>query len=102
MEIEFTWDPAKARSNLAKHSVDFEDAKQAFFDPFLIIVEDCEVEGEVRYQAIGRGAASPLLLTVFVDRSNENREMIRIISAREANKYEQRAYADQFEEGYQN
>ena len=54
------------------------------------------------YQAIGHGTGGPLLLTVFVDRSREDRKIIRIISAREANKYEQRAYADQFEEGHRN
>jgi len=72
LEIEFTRDAAKARSNLAKHSVNFEDAKRAFSDPFLIIVEDCEVEGEIRYQAIGRGESGPLLLTVFADRSRDD------------------------------
>jgi len=57
MEIEFSWDPKKAKRNLAKHGVSFGTAKQVFFDPCLIIVEDCEFGGEVRYQAIGHSAS---------------------------------------------
>jgi uncharacterized DUF497 family protein len=45
LEIEFTWNPKKAKRTLTKHRVSFEKAKQAFFDPHLIVVEDCEIEG---------------------------------------------------------
>jgi hypothetical protein len=99
VEIEFTWDPQKAKGNLRKHRVSFEAAKQVFFDPYLVVVEDCEVDGEIRYHALGRAGSGPLLLTVFVDRSDDDQEIIRIISAREADQYEQRTYAGQFEEG---
>ena len=34
--IEFEWDPAKARSNLAKHGIDFETASYVFGDPFAL------------------------------------------------------------------
>jgi len=37
-----------------------------------------------------------LLLVVFVDRSDEEQEIIHIISARKAEEYEQRTYASQF------
>jgi len=100
MEIEFAWDPKKAKRNVEKHGVNFAVAKQVFFDPHLIVVEDCEVRGEIRYQAIGHIASGPLLVTVFVDRSDLHREIIRIISARKANQYEQATYIDQFEEGH--
>jgi|SRR5665213_2986733 len=100
MVTEFIWDEAKAKRNLKKHRVSFEVAKQVFFDPFALIVEDCEVDGETRYLAIGHTGSGPLLVAVFVDRSDEDREVIRIISAREADQYEHRAYADQFEEGH--
>jgi uncharacterized DUF497 family protein len=100
MAIEFTWDAEKAKRNISKHGVSFETAKQVFFDPYLIILEDCDFAGEVRYQAIGHTAARKrLLVAVFVDRSDEEKEIVRIISAREANQYEQGTYADQFEEG---
>ncbi len=48
---------------------------------------------------VGRAASGLLLLTVFVDRSEDDREIIRIISAREANQYEQRTYTCQIEKG---
>jgi uncharacterized protein len=93
--IEFTWDRAKARRNIQKHGITFDIAEQVFFDPHLIVVEDCEMHGEMRYQALGY-AGSFLLLVVHVDRSEEDREIIHIISARKANAYEQAAYSDQF------
>jgi uncharacterized protein len=95
MDIEFTWDRAKARRNLKKHRVTFEQAQQVFFDPYLIVVEDCEVDGEMRYHALGY-TGSDLLLVVHVDRSKEDKEIIHIVSARKANAYEQGAYSDQF------
>ena len=70
-----------------------------FFDPYLIVVEDRDADGEIRYHAIGHGTAGPVLVTVFEDRSSDDVEVIRIISAREAERYEQRAYTRQFEEG---
>jgi uncharacterized DUF497 family protein len=39
MEIQFVWDPKKAKRNLAKHRVSFETAKQVFFDPCMIAVD---------------------------------------------------------------
>jgi uncharacterized DUF497 family protein len=97
VDVEFTWSPEKARRNLAKHRVSFEAAKQVFSDPYLVILEDREDErGEMRYQAIGYADFELLLLVVFVDRSREGSEIIHIISARKAVRYEQSAYSDQF------
>ena len=74
--------------------------RQATAVSSLIVVEDCEVEGEIRYHALGHiDTGLTLVLVVFVDRSDIDREVIRIISAREADQYEQRTYADQFESG---
>jgi len=95
MDLEFTWDRGKARRNLQKHGIRFETAKQVFSDPYLIVIEDCEVDHEMRYQAIGY-AGSDLLLVVHVDRSEEDQEIIHIVSARKATAYEQAAYSDQF------
>jgi len=50
----------------------------------------------MRYQAIGYADFELLLLVVFVDRSREGSEIIHIISARKADRYEQSAYSDQF------
>ena len=67
MDIEFTWDRSKAKGNLEKHGVTFKKAKQVFFDPYLIVVEDCEGDGEMRYHALGYAGSD--LLVVHVDRS---------------------------------
>jgi uncharacterized DUF497 family protein len=37
--ISFVWDQAKAQKNHAKHGIAFEQAVEAFFDPFLRVVE---------------------------------------------------------------
>lgn len=98
MDLRFTWSPAKAKRNAAKHHVSFEAAKQVFSDPHMIVVEDCKDEhGELRYHAIGYGANPHILLTVvFADRSSNEQEVLHIISARRADDYEQSAYSDQF------
>jgi|SRR5277367_3907965 len=95
--IKFTWRRDKAKRNYADHGITFALASRVFFDPHLLIVEDCIDEyGEMRYHAIGYGALETLALVVFVDRAIDDQEVIHIISARKADKYEQAAYTDQF------
>lgn len=97
MECKFTWSAEKAKSNLAKHGISFETAQRVFADPYLIVVEDHEDEqGELRYRALGHAGAELLLLVVFVDRSHDGQEVIRIISAWKAGAYEKSTYTDQF------
>lgn len=50
--ISFVWSKAKARKNFEKHGVTFQQASEAFFDPFLCIV-DASPEEEVRDAVIG-------------------------------------------------
>ncbi len=63
-----------------------------------IVLENyfCEEDGEQRYQIIGFAQVSLQLMVVYVDHSNAADEVIRIISARKANAYEQALYEDQF------
>ncbi len=51
--IDFEWESEKAMSNLDKHGVSFEIACDVFFDPFVMLVEVQEVEGELRTVMIG-------------------------------------------------
>jgi uncharacterized protein len=98
--MRFSWDRAKARSNLAKHGINFDVAKRVFNDPHLVILEDCDDEfGEMRYHAIGYAATHLLLLVIFVDRGEHDEEIIHILSARKADDYEHKTYARQFTEG---
>jgi uncharacterized DUF497 family protein len=70
--------------------------KEVFADPFTITQEDIADESEQRSHAIGMTGNLVLLLVVFVDRVGESAEIIRIISARKANQYEESIYEDQF------
>lgn len=95
METRFTWDPEKAARNLQKHGVSFETAVEAFADPNQVLAENYFVRGEQRLEIIGMTNNLILLLVVFVDRSDEDIEIIHIISARKAVAYEESIYTDQ-------
>lgn len=95
--MRFEWDPRKDRINRTKHNgLDFETAARVFNDPDVVLIEDRIVEGEQRWRAIGAVSAA-LLLVVHVYREDEanDEEIIRIISAREANQRERRFYLQQ-------
>lgn len=91
--MDFTWDDRKNRTNQRKHGVSFEAACLVFDDPFHISLQDREVDGEPRWQTIGR-AAGLYILTV-AHRIEEEDEAVRIISARKATREERRIYEEQ-------
>jgi uncharacterized DUF497 family protein len=61
-----------------------------------VIQQNYSFEDEQRYQIIEVTEGLALLLVVFMDRSEPIVEVIHIITARKATKYEQDTYADQF------
>jgi uncharacterized protein len=67
-----------------------------FNDPSVVLIEDRIVEGEQRWHAIG-AVSGALLLVVHVYHEDDvyGEEIIRIISAREANQRERRIYIQQ-------
>ena len=77
--IKFEWDSYKSDSNVNKHSVSFDTACEAFFDPFLISLEMEESGGESREAIIGMTVAWKLLYVVYTIRKEDK---FRIISAR--------------------
>jgi uncharacterized protein len=86
--IVFEWDDEKAKANLAKHGVSFEQAREAFGDPFgLELIDDRFEYGEERLILIAR-AQSRFLTVVYVERDQTH----RVISARPSSKAEQDAY----------
>ena len=97
MHIRFEWDPAKAAGNLLKHRVAFDDAILVFSDPFALTTQD-RIEGvERRWQTLGLAGGCLVLLvahTVDVD-DEDGTEVIRIISARVADRKERRRYEEQ-------
>jgi len=86
--VAFVWDVEKARRNLAKHGVCFEQGAEAFFDPFLHLI-DASPDSEARDALIGMDEDWSLLFVVHVV---SGLNPIRIISARRATASERRIY----------
>ena len=88
---EFEWDATKARENLKKHGVAFEEALTVFADPLARIFDDPDhSESERRELIVGHSAEQRLLVVSFT----EERPRTRIISAREATSHERRDYEE--------
>lgn len=86
--IIFVWDTNKAIANLAKQGVRFEQAAEAFFDPFLKVV-DASRQGEAREAILALDRRWHLLFVVHMEITEES---IRLISARHATKQERAFY----------
>ena len=88
--MRFEWDPEKARRNLSKHGVSFEDAATAFADPLSITRFDPDhSDDEDRFLLLGATHAGHLVVVAHTDRHDS----IPIISARTASRRERRTYA---------
>jgi len=91
METVFRWDQAKARSNLRRHGVTFEEAASVFRDTHSVTIGDpLHSAEEDRFVTIGRSSRNRTLVVVHLD----IRDAIRIISARLATRRERREYED--------
>lgn len=88
--MQFEWDDAKDRKNIAKHGIPFRTAILVFADPNRIEkYDDVHSLDEDRYLTIGEINGTFMVLTiVYTERS----ETIRIISARRATKREREEY----------
>ena len=94
MRIDFDWDPAKAVSNAAKHSVTFEDAMTAFRDPLALSVLEGH-GGEERWVTLGLAPSGNLLLVVHTwIELDPDHVLVRIISARRPTRNEARQYRE--------
>lgn len=86
--MNFEWDPVKREANLEKHKIDFALAALVFLDVDRIERNDNRKDyGEPRFQTIGI-AKGIVLFVVYTKREN----LIRIISARKADKNEKKLY----------
>lgn len=88
--VPFVWDTKKAATNLVKHGVSLSEACEAFFDPFLKLV-DASRNDEGREAIIGYSKRERLLFVVYRD---QKQNAFRIISARRATKQEREYYED--------
>lgn len=89
--IRFEWDPDKAKLNIEKHGVSFEEAESVFYDEQAIqFYDDDHSESEDRFLMLGLSALLKLLLVCHCFREKDS--VIRIISARKATEAEARHY----------
>jgi len=95
LAIRFEWDVAKNHANRQKHAVTFEQAARVFLDPDVVIKFDRVEDGEQRWHAIGLISGLWLMLVVHISRMSGYDEIVRIISARKANRREERIYEQQ-------
>jgi uncharacterized DUF497 family protein len=87
--MDFEWDLAKARPNLAKHGIRFSDVEPAFYDQHAISMPDPGAPAEERFILVGMDALGAIVM-VYTYRSDS----IRIISARRATRSERKTYEE--------
>jgi uncharacterized DUF497 family protein len=89
--VRFEWDAKKARNNLTKHGVAFDEAVTVFYDGLSVTIADPEHSAdEDRSIIVGHSSRNRLMVVVHVEDGNT----IRIISAREATARERRVYEE--------
>jgi uncharacterized protein len=87
--MNFEWDDEKAKRNLAKHGVSFQEAATVFGDPLAMTYFDPDhSDDEDRYLTFGTSIRGRLLIVSHTDRGDNT----RIISARAASAKERKAY----------
>lgn len=96
MKTRFEWDPDKAASNLRKHGVSFPVAARVFADPFALTEPDRVEDGELRWRTLGVADGIVVLLVAHTvlddDEEGTPVEIVRIVSARKADRKERRFY----------
>ena len=92
-QIKFEWDQKKANANLRRHRISFEEARTVFFDKeALLIPDDIHSEDEDRFVILGLSLQARILVVCHCLRVSGT--VIRIISARKANRSEERQYVE--------
>lgn len=89
--IRFEWNQSKNRINKRKHGVSFEEAETVFADEHALLIDDPEhSDEEDRFVLLGLSAAIRTLVVCHCYREKD--EIIRIISARKADRSERNHY----------
>ena len=87
--MQFEWNPEKARRNLTKHAVSFDEAITVFADPLAVTISDPDHStDELRFLTTGESSRRRLLIVAHTDRAGR----VRIINAREVTPSERRQY----------
>ena len=85
--MRFEWDEKKRLINIRKHGIDFADVPAIFELDTVTVIDDRVDYSETRYQTLGLLKAHVIMVV-----HTEFETVIRIISARKANKYEEEIY----------
>ncbi len=89
MSLKFEWNPNKAKKNIQKHRISFDEAATVFSDPLSMTYDDPDHSyNENRYIIIGLSSLGNLLFVSHV----EIRNIIKIISARQLTRKERKQY----------
>jgi len=89
--VVYEWDPRKAKANLRKHGISFEEAATVFLDPLALTFPDIDYSSEEgREITIGFTTKQRV---VFVSHS-QREGRTAIISAREATRKERKQYEE--------
>lgn len=92
-KIKFEWDEAKAKSNLIKYGVSFDEAKSVFDDDFArVIYDETHSKNEERFVILGMSKKLRILVVVHCLR--QDGLTVRLISARKATQNEQNQYKE--------
>lgn len=90
--LKFEWDEAKSLKNKKKHGVTFEEAKSVFYDENALIISDPDhSDEEDRFILLGMSTALRILVVCHCYKGKD--DVIRIISARCADKREVKNYS---------
>ncbi len=90
-ELRFVWDPGKERANRRKHGISFQEAQTAFYDENAKVYADPDhSQDEDRFILVGLSYRLRTLVVCHCYRENDS--VIRIISARKADKEEESVY----------
>jgi uncharacterized DUF497 family protein len=93
--VRYEWDEAKARHNLAKHGLSFEDAPLVFDGPTVTLEDNRFDYGEQRFITLGVLAGRVVVRPRHTARGDD---ATRIISTRKANRREQEVYQERLGE----
>ena len=90
-ELRFEWDEKKDKANQRKHDVSFEEARTVFYDENAIQFYDPDdSDEEDRFILLGLSLKPQVLVVCHCFRESET--VVRIISARRADKNEEQEY----------
>jgi uncharacterized DUF497 family protein len=90
----FEWDPKKSEASRRKHGIDFERAREAFFDPLRTTEPEGTDHGEVRWRTIGEVNGRLFAVSHTLEEEGAA-EIVHIISARKVTPGERRSHEGQ-------